>query len=93
MPGDHVEVLREGTVGGKARTLLAANHMPRAVEVAGQYARVRSPRRARGSRRGSGACQSDAGCDDLHEEQDQETDRATDPWNREPVHDLRNGEE
>ena len=47
MPGDHVEVLREGTVGGKARTLLDANHMPRAVEVAGQYARVRSPRRAR----------------------------------------------
>ena len=42
--GDHVEVLRQGTVADKACTLLCADHMPRAVEVLCQSTLIRSPR-------------------------------------------------
>ena len=45
-----------------------------------------------GSRRGAVVCQSDAGCADQNEEQDQESDGATDPRTREPVPDLQKGE-
>ena len=34
--GDHVEDLRQGTVGDKACTLLYADHMPRAIKVSSQ---------------------------------------------------------
>ena len=45
--GDHVEVLRQGTVGDEACTFLNADDVPRAVKVACQRVRVRSPRGAR----------------------------------------------
>ena len=67
------EVLSQGTVGDEARPLLHADHMPRAKKLASE------PRAGPDSRRGSGACQSDASCAGLNEEQDQETDGATDP--------------
>ena len=42
--GDHVEVLRQGTVGvgDKACTFLYADHMPWTTEVRGQQARIRT---------------------------------------------------
>ena len=40
--GDHVEVLRQGTVSDKACTFLCADNLPRAVEVACQRALVRT---------------------------------------------------
>ena len=45
--GDHMEVLRQGTVSDESKPFVYANHMPRPVEVACQSARVRSPCRAR----------------------------------------------
>ena len=45
--GDHVEVLRQGTISDKARTLLYADHMPRAIEVRSHRARVRSSCKSR----------------------------------------------
>ena len=45
--GDHVEVLRQGTVSDKARTLLNADHMPRAIEVRSQQARIRTSCKSR----------------------------------------------
>ena len=45
--GDHVEVLRQGTVGDEACTFLYADHMPRAIEVRGQQARIRTSCRFR----------------------------------------------
>ena len=44
---DHVEVLRQRTVGDETCTLLHADHMPRAIEVRSQRARVRRSCRAR----------------------------------------------
>ena len=40
--GDHVEVLRQGTVGDQARPLLYVNHIPRAIEVRSQQAWIRT---------------------------------------------------
>ena len=40
--GDHVEVLRQGTVGDEASTLLYVDHMPRPIEVRGQQARIQT---------------------------------------------------
>ena len=39
---DHVEVLRQGTVGDQARHFLYANHMSRAIEVRSQQAWIRT---------------------------------------------------
>ena len=89
--GDHLEVLRLGTVSDEARTLLNADHMPRAIELRSQQARIRTSCRCRVPI-GSGACQSVAGCADQNEEQDQENAEETDPKNREQVPDLRKGE-
>ena len=41
MLGEHMEVLRQGTVSDDTRPFLYANHMPRATEVNGQRARAR----------------------------------------------------
>ena len=46
--GDHVEVLRQGTVGDETCPFLHADYVPWAVEVACQRTRVRSPRWAAG---------------------------------------------
>ena len=45
--GDHVEDLRQGTVVDKACTLLYADHMPRAIKVRSQKARIRTSCRSR----------------------------------------------
>ena len=44
---DHVEVLRQGTVGDEAGTLLYVDHMPRPIEVRGQQARIRTSCKSR----------------------------------------------
>ena len=48
--GDHEEVHRQRTVRDEACTLLDADHMPRAIKVRSQHARVRSSCRARAPR-------------------------------------------
>ena len=88
--GDHVDVLRQGTVSDENRPFLYANHMPRAIEVRSQ--RARNLVQVQGSKRGSGAGQSDASCADQDEEQAHQNDEETDPGIREPVPDLRKGE-
>ena len=40
--GEHVEVLRQGTVGDEAGTLLYVDHMLRSIEVRGQQARIQT---------------------------------------------------
>ena len=45
--GGHVEVLRQGTVGDKASTLLYVDHMPRHIEVRGQQARMQTSCKSR----------------------------------------------
>ena len=45
--GGHVEVLRQGTVGDEASTLLYVDHMPRPIEVRGQQARIQTSCRSR----------------------------------------------
>ena len=45
--GDHVEVLRQGTVGYEARPFLYADHVPRAIKVRSQQARIRTSYRSR----------------------------------------------
>ena len=49
--GDHVEVLRQGPFSVEARHFLHTNHMPRAVEVTCQRARVRRAWRGQDSRK------------------------------------------
>ena len=44
---DHVEVLRQGTVGDEAGTLLYVDHMPRPFKVQGQQARIQTSCRSR----------------------------------------------
>ena len=44
---DDVKVLRQRTVSDKARTLLYANHMPRAIELRSQQARITTSCRSR----------------------------------------------
>ena len=56
-----VEVLLEGTAGHEACHLLGANDAPGSVKVVGQSA-GQSRVQDQTSRRGSGACQSGAGC-------------------------------
>ena len=72
--GDHMEVLRQGTVGDEARPLLYADHMPRAIKVRSQKTRIKNLVQVQDSRRGSGACQSDTECADVNEEQVQKND-------------------
>ena len=49
------------------------------------------PLRCEDFRKVAGACRSDVGCTDLNEEQGRETEGATDPETREPLHSQRKG--
>ena len=53
--GDHVEVLRQGPFSDEARPFLHTNHMPRAVEVTCQRARVWRAQRCQDSRKEAAA--------------------------------------
>ena len=84
--GGHVEVLCEGTVGDKACTFWYTDDVPRAVMVACQRVRVRSPRWARIPGEDLElVCRTPAALVQT-EERGQETGGATDPETRELAH-------
>ena len=64
MLGDHVKVLRQGTIGDQASLLLHANNVPRTVQMTCQSARVRTSRWTWVTREDFAACLSSAGCPD-----------------------------
>ena len=67
MLGDHVKVLRQGTIGDGASSLLHGNSMPRPIEMTCQPARVVTSRRVDDGDDGTRefeTCRSICGCRD-----------------------------
>ena len=70
------KALREDTAGHEACTLLDAKDVPGSVKVVSRSVDL-SHVQDQGSKKGSGDCQSDAGCADQSQELDHERDDAT----------------
>ena len=90
--GDHMEVLRTWKFSArelsetKPDPFLYANHVTTGHSGAKPMNTDQYLVQVQDCREGSGACRSVVGCADLNEEKGQETDGATDPGTREPVH-------